>query len=80
MSSMAGPAAAPMPGITSDCDSVRGAGRGGCMREIPEGRRGSDDAAARRSKPVAAMDRLRGSGLGLAEQVREVLRVAWGWC
>lgn len=77
MSSMAGPAAAaPRTGTTSDCASVRGAGGGGGMRGIPEGRRGSDAAAARRSQPAAAMDRLRGSGLGAGG---EVLGVAWEW-
>lgn len=65
MSSMAGTAAAPRPGTTSDCASVRGAGGGGGMRGSPEGRRGIVAAAARRSQPAAAMDRLRGSaGLG----------------
>jgi len=59
---MAGPAAAPRPGTTSDCASVRGAGGGGGMRGSPEGRRGIDAAAARRSQPAAAMDRVRGSG------------------
>jgi hypothetical protein len=78
---MAGPAAAPRPGTTSDSASVRRARGGGGMRGSPGGRRGSDDdaarrtqpAAARRSHPAAAMDRLRGSG---QEQVRKKF---WAW-
>ena len=62
MSSMAGPTAAPRPGTISDCASARGAGGGDGMRGRPEGRRGTAAAAARRSQPAAAMDRLWGSG------------------